>query len=78
MKSLIYGYGKTGKSFESFLRNRNIDFDIFDINIEKFSKSYDYKKYSQIHCSPVIPRDVYNELTQITENALTELDIFFN
>ena len=77
MKSLIYGYGKTGKSFERFLKNRNIDFDIFDINIEKFSKSYDYKKYSQILCSPGIPRDVYNELTQINENVLTDIDIFF-
>ena len=44
MKSLIYGYGKTGKSFERFLKNRDIDFDIFDANIKEFYKSYDFKK----------------------------------
>ena len=30
MKSLIIGYGKTGKSFEKFLVTNSISFDIFD------------------------------------------------
>ena len=77
MKTLIYGYGKTGKSFERFLKNRNIDFDVFDANIEKFSKSYDYKKYSQILCSPGISRNIFKELTQLNDNVLTDVDIFF-
>ena len=78
MKSLIYGYGKTGKSFERFLKNRDIDFDIFDANIKEFYKSYDFKKYSQILCSPGISRNVFKELTQLNENVLTDVDIFFN
>ena len=77
MKSLIYGYGKTGKSFERFLKNRDIDFDIFDANIEEFYKSYDFKKYSQILCSPGISRNIFKELTQLNDNVLTDVDIFF-
>ena len=30
MKSLIIGYGTTGKSFEKFLASNSISFDIFD------------------------------------------------
>ena len=30
MKSLIIGYGTTGKSFEKFLSTNSISFDIFD------------------------------------------------
>ena len=30
MKSLIIGYGTTGKSFEQFLATNSISFDIFD------------------------------------------------
>ena len=30
MKSLIIGYGATGKSFEKYLTKNSIDFDIFD------------------------------------------------
>ena len=30
MRSLIYGYGETGKSFERYLNKQNKDFDIFD------------------------------------------------
>ena len=33
MKSLIYGYGETGKSFERYLTNKNLEFEIFDENI---------------------------------------------
>ena len=32
MKSLIYGYGETGKSFERYLANKNLEFEIFDEN----------------------------------------------
>ncbi len=77
MKSLIYGYGKTGKSFERYLKSRDIDFDIFDANIEKFSKSCNYKEYSQILCSPGIPRNLFKELIQLNNNVFTDLDIFF-
>ena len=77
MTSLIYGYGKTGKSFERFLKNRNLKYDIYDKNNKKYNKNYEYKKYSQILCSPGIPRDTYKKLTQLNNNVLTDLDIFF-
>ena len=32
MKSLIYGYGITGKSFERYLKKQNIEYDIYDEN----------------------------------------------
>ena len=52
MKSLIYGYGKTGKSFARFLESKKQKFDIFDDNLPKYSKKIDFKKYDQILCSP--------------------------
>ena len=48
MKSLIYGYGKTGKSFARFLESKKQKFDIFDDNLPKYSKKIDFKKYDQI------------------------------
>ena len=30
MKSLIFGYGLTGQSFERYLNNKGIDFEIYD------------------------------------------------
>ena len=42
MKSLIYGYGITGKSFERYLIKKNIDFDIYDINISDYSSNIDF------------------------------------
>ena len=42
MKSLIYGYDKTGKSFERYLKKNNqLDFKIYDSNILKFNRKYD-------------------------------------
>ena len=48
MKSLIYGYGETGKSFERYLANKNLEFKIFDANIAKFNKEYNLKDFDQI------------------------------
>ena len=42
MKSLIYGYGETGKSFERYLKKQNRNFDIFD-NWSKQSLKYNAK-----------------------------------
>ena len=33
MKSLIYGYEETGKSFERYLNKNNKKFEIFDNNL---------------------------------------------
>ena len=43
MKSLIIGYGVTGKSFEKFLTANSIAFDIFESvfgHFEKNAKTY--------------------------------------
>ena len=77
MKSLIYGYGKTGKSFERYLNNKKLDFDIYDANISKFNKKYDLKIFDQILCSPGIPKKKFEEIKKENNNVLTDLDIFF-
>ena len=77
MKSLIYGYGITGKSFERYLLKRNIDYDIYDENILKYSSYKDFSKYNKIYCSPGISRDKF-ELLKKTYDVLTDLDIFFH
>ena len=59
MKSLIYGYGVTGKSFERYLTKRNIPFDIFDENIDEHNKKNNLCDYQTIFCSPGIPKDLY-------------------
>ena len=43
MKSLIYGYGETGKSFERYLNKNNEDFEIFDSNISKYNNNLNLK-----------------------------------
>ena len=75
MKSLIYGYGITGKSFERYLIKKNIDFDIYDINISDYSSNKDFSKYKKIYCSPGIPREEFKSLKK-TNKVLTDIDIF--
>ena len=78
MKSLIYGYSKTGKSFERYLnKNEKLNFDIYDANIPKFNKKYDLRNYDQILCSPGIPKKIFMEIKKINKNILTDIDIFF-
>ena len=43
MKSLIFGYGKTGKSFERYLKNKNIVFDIYDDDTNKLPEAHQGK-----------------------------------
>ena len=38
-KNLILGYGQTGKSFEIFLNQKKVIFDIFDENFKPGHKS---------------------------------------
>ena len=54
MKSLIYGYGETGKSFERYLQKKNLEFKIFDKNIIEYNKDYNLMDFDQILCSPGI------------------------
>ena len=78
MKSLIYGYGETGKSFERYLANKNLEFKIFDANIAKFNKEYNLKDFDQILCSPGISKSNYEKIIKEHNNVLTDIDIFFN
>lgn len=48
MKSLIYGYGETGKSFERYLKKQNRNFDIFDNNIDRYNKELNLNSYDEI------------------------------
>ena len=50
MKSLIYGYGITGKSFERYLKKKKIAYDIFDHNIPEYSIKLDLNNYKNILC----------------------------
>ena len=77
MKSLIYGYGETGKSFERYLNKKKLNFEIFDINHSKYNKNYDLTEFNEILCSPGIPRKIFNEIININKNVFTDIDIFF-
>ena len=77
MKSLIYGYGATGKSFERYLIKKKLKYDIFDINIPELNKKHKLKSYDQILCSPGIPKEIFENLKNDNKNVLTDIDIFF-
>ena len=68
MKSLIYGYGETGKSFERYLTNKNLEFEIFDENISNYNKKFNLNDFDQILCSPGIPKSTFEEI--IKENNM--------
>jgi UDP-N-acetylmuramoylalanine--D-glutamate ligase len=73
MKSLIYGYGITGKSFERYLKKKNIDYDIYDKNINTNIPKLDC--YKTIYCSPGVDRKTF-ELLKSSTKVLTDIDIF--
>jgi len=86
MKSLIVGYGSTGKSFERYLKINSIEFDVFDADssklvgknhIENFNSEIG-ANYNKIYISPGINLKKY--LSEKEINGLdfeTDLDIFF-
>tara|TARA_B100001989_G_scaffold136798_1_gene96901 strand:+ start:24550 stop:25620 length:1071 start_codon:yes stop_codon:yes gene_type:complete len=87
MKSLIIGYGVTGKSFEKYLTANSINFDIFDedgsklenkknildcLNVESIS---DYKN---LYISPGINLKKYFSSSTLGKlNYISDLDLFF-
>ena len=73
MKSLIYGYGITGKSFERYLKKKNIDYDIYDKNINSNISKLD--RYKTIYCSPGVDKKTF-ELLKSSTKVLTDIDIF--
>tara|TARA_Y100000996_G_scaffold402568_1_gene374665 strand:+ start:19 stop:1101 length:1083 start_codon:yes stop_codon:yes gene_type:complete len=84
MKSLIFGYGITGRSFARYLTEKGIDFDIYDEAVENASIFWQLpdreklKSYEMVYLSPGINiKKIYpnGEFDQIP--YLTDLDIFF-
>ena len=68
MKSLIFGYGVTGQSFERYLQKKGEDFEIYDENVKGpniINKLPDHKKldsYKMIYLSPGINiRKIYSK-----------------
>ena len=77
MKSLIYGYGETGKSFERYLIKKNLEYEIFDKNIPDYNKHYNLIDFDQILCSPGIPRSIFKKINSRNKNTITDIDLFF-
>ena len=77
MQALIYGFGKTGASFQRYLRKKNISFDIFDANIKKYNFEFNIQDYDQVYFSPGISRKIFDDIQTHTE-VFTDIDIFFN
>ena len=69
MKSLIYGYGETGKSFERYLNKNNKKFEIFDNNLRNYKKEFNLKDFEKIFCSPGIPK-------MFIKNCLKKIKIY--
>ena len=84
MKSLIFGYGVTGQSFERYLKKKNIVFEIYDANLIRPNISNilpDQKKlesYEMIYMSPGINlQKIYLKGEFDGIPYLTDIDIFF-
>ena len=87
MKSLIVGYGSTGKSFERYLTKKSIKFDIFDEDASKLSdkkntlndiKNKKIFEYTKLYISPGIDIRKYLSPKIISElDYETDVDIFF-
>ncbi len=87
MKSLIIGYGTTGKSFEKFLATNSISFDIFDedkTKLENKKNVLDYlndasiSDYVNLYISPGIQLKKYFSTSCIRKlNYISDLDLFF-
>ena len=84
MKSLIFGYGITGQSFERYLTKKGADFEIYDENLEGpkiYNQLPDKTKlssYEMIYLSPGINlKKLYTKGEFNKIPYLTDLDIFF-
>ena len=82
-KSLILGYGITGKSFANYLTKKKLNFEIYDKKFKgkKFVEFPEYtslKKYENIYISPGFKLTEYLSETEISSLKFqTDLDIFF-
>ena len=87
MKSLIIGYGTTGQSFEKYLTENSIDFDIYDedkVKLENKKNILDclndqsISVYKSLYISPGVQLKKYFSTSNLTKlNYTTDLDLFF-
>lgn len=85
MKSLILGYGLSGKAIESYLVSKKRDYLIYDENPEHIPPQFLFKEeyFNDIeiaYVSPGIPptNKLFIKLKKNKIRVLTDLDIFFN
>ena len=84
MKKLIFGYGATGKSVETYFQKNNIEYLIYDddkeIEISKIQKFKDsnFKDIDEIIISPGIKptHELLNEINSRGIPVKTDIDIF--
>ena len=85
MPVLIFGYGTTGKSIESYLVNNNINYFIFDDNEEtivdkkKMFTLNNLDNIDLVYISPGIApnHSLYKELRNKNIEIKTDIDLFF-
>ena len=87
MKSLIIGYGTTGQSFEKYLTENSIDFDIFDEDKTKLENKKNIlgclndqsiSVYKSLYISPGVQLKKYFSNSNLAKlNYTTDLDLFF-
>ena len=84
MKSLIFGYGITGQSFERYLIKKGTAFDIYDKNLKgpniynQLPDQAALSSYEMIYLSPGINlKKLYTKGEFNKISYLTDLDIFF-
>jgi len=84
MKSLIFGYGITGQSFERYLIKKGKAFDIYDENLKgpniynQLPDQATLGSYEMIYLSPGINlKKLYKKGEFKKIPYLTDLDIFF-
>jgi len=87
-KILILGYGKTGKSFESYLKDKNLSFNIFDQHIASGQKSNlsaasfvskeEAMTYEEFYVSPGINlKKFFNNHIVGDATLISDIDLFF-
>ena len=87
MKSLIIGYGVTGKSFEKYLTAKSVNFDIFDEDASKLKNkknilgclnTENIADYKSLYISPGINLKKYFSSSSLRKlDYISDLDLFF-
>ena len=85
-KSVILGYGATGKSFERFLISKNTEFVLYDEFFDEGDKSEisgmpfinfnSLQKYNSFFVSPGFSKSKLDQLGVLEKKIITDIDIF--